>query len=125
MELFYFQDLLGQRITGISRCIEVDESLELQVARVLRKEKGMNCTREESRPARVVVVVSPEVVGQFNRMGETGVMQEEITSFPALSGVASRKPASVAVSRIPVKKDNAQRWKSRCSSPVAAVCSIK
>lgn len=44
----------------------------------------MNCTREESRPARVVAVVPPEVVGQFNRMGETGVMQEEIHKLPRL-----------------------------------------
>ena len=35
------------------------------------------------------------------------------TNWPGLSGVASRKPASVAVSRMPTKNDNAQRWKSR------------
>jgi hypothetical protein len=103
----------GERVTGVERCVEKREAFELQGPRVLGDEGRMDRRREALCLTRIARVFRPEVFGQANALFEGVAHRHEVDEFPSLDRCGVENPASVAVSRRPLKNDKPQRWKSR------------
>lgn len=118
-------EVCRQFVARVNRRVEVDEPLELQSLRILAEKQGMN---------RRLEALGLRVSGGFSLQNESASSSTRIrlwptktksTSIPLRIGVASRKPASVVVSRMPTKNDRTHTMKSRWSSSVASWCSIR
>ena len=112
LAVVWSRHVCGECKAGVQRNVEIKKVLKLQRGRILGEEQCMYGGRKTTRLLRYPMIDFPEAFSQFTLANKLSPKMKS-TSLPGLSDVASRKPASVAVNRMPVKNKRLQRWNDR------------